>query len=195
MGEFVYEAPAGMTPAVAAKWREFFRKAQSGTAGYTATPEMYMVLYRAQLGRCYICQVAKGINPEDPRGRGTQRLGWDHNHATGAVRGLLCTKGQWSCNRIIGRYRDNPGAFRRAARYLEQPPALVLSEIQRVLGDTATAQEKVALATEILGVERESLEAKVRRATLLEGTPAQGPAVILGHSPTFITLDEIRGRD
>jgi hypothetical protein len=194
MDEFVYEAPAGMTPAVAAKWREFFRKAQSGTAGYKATPAMYVILYKAQLGRCYICQVAKGINPEDPRGRGAQRLGWDHNHATSAVRGLLCTKGQWSCNRIIGRYRDNPGAFRRAARYLEQPPALVLARVQELAGDLSV-EERITIATELLGVEREALESKVRRATLLEGTPAQGPAVILGHSPTFITMDELRGHE
>jgi recombination endonuclease VII len=190
MAEFTYEPPAGMTPAVGRAWREFFRKAASGTAGYTASPEMYLITYKAQLGRCFICQVAKGINPEDPRGRGTQRLGWDHNHATGAVRGLLCTKGQWSCNRIVGRYRDNPQAFRRAARYLEQPPALILARVQELAGDLSV-DERVALAVQLLGVEREALESKVNRARLLEGTPAQGTAVIMGHSPSFVTMDEV----
>lgn len=151
-----------MAPRVVSAWREFYRKAASGKSGYTATPEMYVILYKAQLGRCFICQSAKGINPEDPNGRGAQRLGWDHNHATGAVRGLLCTKGEWSCNRIVGRYRDKPEAFRRAVRYLEQPPALVLAEVQRLVGDSATAEDKVAMATAILAVEREALEAKVR---------------------------------
>jgi hypothetical protein len=191
MAEYTWVAPENMTPAVARAWREFFRKAASGTAGYTATPEAYLIMYKAQLGRCFICQSAKGINPEDPKGRGAQRLGWDHNHATGAVRGLLCTKGQWSCNRIVGRYRDNPDAFRRAARYLEQPPALVLAHVQRMAPEMEPWQ-RIALATSILGVERDALERKVNRGRLLEGTPAQGSAVIMGHSLTSVTLDEIR---
>lgn len=181
--------PAGMTKRVETAWREFFRKAASGAAGYKATPEAYCVLYKAQLGRCFICQRARGINPEDPKGKGSQRLGWDHNHATGATRGLLCTLGQWSCNRIVGRFRDNPDAFRRAARYLEQPPALVLAEVQR-LGADLPVETRIRLATDILGVEREALERKVNRARLLEGTPGNGPAVILGHTPTAIILDE-----
>ncbi len=121
--------PAGMAPTAVLAWRNFFRKAASGVAGYTATWQDYIVLYRAQLGRCYICRTARGINPDDPKARGSQRLGWDHNHATGAVRGLLCTKGEWSCNRIVGRYRDNPAAFARAAEYLLRPPALALTAV------------------------------------------------------------------
>lgn len=179
MSDLAWTPPAGMLPQVARQWREFFRKAASGDAGYTASPDAYLILYRAQLGRCFICQVRKGINPEDPRGRGTMRLGWDHNHTTGAVRGLLCTRGEWSCNRIVGRYRDNPEAFRRAARYLEQPPALILAKVQEMAGDLEPEQ-RIALATEILGVEREALERKVNRARLLEGSNGNGPAVILG---------------
>lgn len=149
-----------MLPRVATAWREFFRKAASGKSGYTATPEMYVILYKAQLGRCFICQSARGINPEDPNGRGAQRLGWDHNHQTGIVRGLLCTKGEWSCNRIVGRYRDRPEAFRRAARYLEQPPAWVLAKVQSAMPDASVAH-RIAVATELLGVERDALERRV----------------------------------
>ena len=152
---------------MASAWREFFRKAASGRAGYTATPTMYVILYKAQLGRCFICQSARGINPEDPKGKGAQRLGWDHNHTTGAVRGLLCTKGEWSCNRIVGRYRDRPDAFARGARYLEQPPAAVLAIIQERAGDLPV-EERIRLATEILGVERDAMERRVNRAKFLE---------------------------
>ena len=152
---------------MASAWREFFRKAASGRAGYTAAPAMYVILYKAQLGRCFICQKARGINPEDPMGRGAQRLGWDHNHTTGAVRGLLCTKGDWSCNRIVGRYRDCPDAFARGARYLAQPPALVLAAVQREAADLPL-DERIRLATEVLGVERDALEARVRRARSVE---------------------------
>lgn len=126
MTALVWEPPAGMEPKVVSAWREFFRKAAAGKAGYTATPDMYLRLYKFQLGRCAICQKAKGINPEDPKGRGSQRLGWDHNHVTGLVRGLLCTRGEWSCNRIVGRYRDNPQAFLRGYEYLTKPPAFNL---------------------------------------------------------------------
>jgi hypothetical protein len=164
----VWTPPENMKPNVAKAWKEFFRKAASGDAGYRASPEMYCILYRAQLGRCFICQVARGINPEDPNGKGAQRLGWDHNHATGAVRGLLCTKGEWSCNRILGRYRDNPNAFRRAAHYLEQPPALILAYVQRVASDVSI-EDRVRIATDLLGVDRMSLERKVNRAKLMNG--------------------------
>jgi hypothetical protein len=123
-----WEPPAGMDPVVALAWRKFFHKAASGRSGYTATPDMYLKLYKAQLGRCAICQTARGVNPEDPKGKGAQRLGWDHNHSTGLVRGLLCTKGEWSCNRIVGRYRDNPMAFWRGYQYLTDPPALKLAK-------------------------------------------------------------------
>lgn len=183
MSDLIWTPPEGMAIHVARAWREFFRKAQSGAAGYTATPEMYVILYKAQLGRCFICQVARGINPEDPKGKGAQRLGWDHNHTTGAVRGLLCTKGEWSCNRIVGRFRDNAEAWRRGARYLEMPPALVLSQVQRVLGDSASAEDKIRLATDILGVERDALERKVNRAKLMMG--ASSSAVIVDEAVDF----------
>lgn len=38
----------------------------------------------------------------------------DHNHETGAVRGLLCI----NCNSGLGRFFDNPDFFQRAAFYL-----------------------------------------------------------------------------
>lgn len=126
MSDLEWEPPAGMLPEVARAWRAFFRKALSGVAGYTATPDMYLRLYKLQNGRCAICQKARGINPEDPKGRGPQRLGWDHNHVTGVVRGLLCTKGDKSCNRMVGWFKNDPQAFLRGFKYLMQPPALVV---------------------------------------------------------------------
>lgn len=39
----------------------------------------------------------------------------DHDHITGALRGLLCN----FCNRALGNMRDNPVALRQAADYLE----------------------------------------------------------------------------
>eukprot|EP01039_Chlorochromonas_danica_P007000 gene7000-7743_t len=38
----------------------------------------------------------------------------DHNHATGAVRGILCM----NCNTSIGKMKDNPSFLVQAATYL-----------------------------------------------------------------------------
>ena len=116
--------PRDMPPAVVAAWRAFYRKAWQA---YGITPAQYRALYLAQLGRCYICQKAKGIHPDDPKGKGGRRLGVDHNHLIGnnahAVRGLLCT-GSLSantCNRLIARYSQD--ALARAHGYVLDPPA------------------------------------------------------------------------
>lgn len=78
---------------------------------YGITSEEYDALYEAQGGVCAICQRAKGT--------GRRRLAVDHCHKTGEVRGLLCK----TDNVYLGRLRDDPEAFRRAAAYLENPPA------------------------------------------------------------------------
>ena len=66
-------------------------------------------MFDRQGGVCAICQRAKGIS---------RRLAVDHNHATGAVRGLLCAP----CNQFIGYLRDDAAAFRRGYEYLSAPP-------------------------------------------------------------------------
>jgi len=75
--------------------------------------EGYDRLYEAQDRRCAICRRATGA---------TRRLSVDHDHATGAVRGLLCRP----CNDMVGHGRDDPAFFDRAALYLEHPPARAL---------------------------------------------------------------------
>lgn len=122
-----WEPPAGMKPEVRRAWMRFYGRALDV---YGITPHQYRLLYVAQRGRCWICRKARGIHPDDPHGLGAQRLGVDHNHVTGAVRGLLCARGDKSCNRIIG-WLDLP-ALKRAAGYLEHPPASVLAEIRHM---------------------------------------------------------------
>lgn len=128
--------PEGMTPTVVTGWRTFYAKIGDQ---YGLSPADYRGLYLAQAGRCYICRTAKGMHPDDPKGRGGRRLAVDHNHLLGnrreAVRGLLCS-GSLSadtCNRLIARY--GPDALWRAHSYLMTPPApAVLRELDDMEG-------------------------------------------------------------
>lgn len=79
---------------------------------YGLGPGDYDSLYLYQGGRCAVCRVATGAR---------KRLAVDHDHKTGAVRGLLCGP----CNQMLGQLRDNADAFARAAEYLHNPPARV----------------------------------------------------------------------
>lgn len=67
----------------------------------------YSELLAAQGGVCAIC---RGNPPKHRR-----RLDVDHCHATGEIRGLLCS----FCNAGIGSLRNNPALLREAAIYLE----------------------------------------------------------------------------
>lgn len=73
---------------------------------YGMTVEKYNSLLESQGGVCAICK--------DTCSSG-RRLGVDHNHDTGEVRGLLCN----NCNRTLGLLKDNPDIFLRAADYLQ----------------------------------------------------------------------------
>lgn len=69
---------------------------------YGLTDQDLGAMLRAQCGRCAIC------------GDGG-RLQIDHDHETGAVRGLLCPR----CNIAIGTFDDDRSRLLAAARYLE----------------------------------------------------------------------------
>lgn len=73
-------------------------------------PGEYGALLAYQGGTCAIPRCpAKGV---------VRRLAVDHNHATGGVRGLLCSPH----NRLIGQSYDDPEVFEGIAEYLRNPP-------------------------------------------------------------------------
>lgn len=82
---------------------------------YGITHAEYEAMLSSQGGACAICR----------GGTSKRYFAVDHNHRTGEVRGLLCG----TCNTTLGRFRDDPARFKRAAKYLTAPPA------RRVLGE------------------------------------------------------------
>ena len=78
---------------------------------YSMTPECFNKLWQEQSGKCLICGI--GLMP---KGRSSASACVDHNHETGAVRGLLCR----GCNHGIGCLKDSPDVLRKALQYLEE---------------------------------------------------------------------------
>lgn len=61
----------------------------------------------AQKGCCAVC------GADSP---GEKDWNIDHDHKTGALRGLLCCR----CNPGLGNFRDSPDLLERAAAYLRK---------------------------------------------------------------------------
>jgi hypothetical protein len=77
---------------------------------YGLTTEQYAEMLRRQGGVCAIC------GGTSARADGDGSLVVDHDHATGAVRALLCNL----CNAGIGHLRDDPRIMRAAIEYIEK---------------------------------------------------------------------------
>jgi hypothetical protein len=87
---------------------------------YGITEEELKALLSYQGLKCAIC---KRYLTQMSKKKKTRVFSVDHNHKTGRVRGLLC----FVCNRtLLGMFTEErlPEIFRRAADYLENPPAL-----------------------------------------------------------------------
>jgi Recombination endonuclease VII len=87
---------------------------------FNLTPEGWYRILDYQGGKCFIClkRIDLFKTTDKPRPH------TDHDHKSGLVRGLLCSQ----CNRALGKVMDprwqwNPESLRRAAMYLERPPA------------------------------------------------------------------------
>jgi Recombination endonuclease VII len=75
---------------------------------YGLEPEDYRALWAKQDNECIGCLVdLDTLDPFD--------IHIDHDHATGAVRGILCHH----CNLILGHAKDDPAVLRRLADYID----------------------------------------------------------------------------
>lgn len=79
---------------------------------YDLTETEYRELFAFQGGRCYVCGVETRAS----------RLAVDHDHASGAVRGLLCANDQWGCNVSLRRLLGDLAAAQALLRYVERSP-------------------------------------------------------------------------
>lgn len=96
-----------------AKWREenpTMRKASDLRKTFGISYDEYMVMWKEQGGVCFVCK--------QPQVKRRKYLDVDHDHSTGAIRGLLCEPH----NQAIGMFKDNPAWLRAAADYIENPP-------------------------------------------------------------------------
>ena len=105
---------AGGNEAWAREQREYYHS-EAGKRSYRngdlkkkfgITLEQYEERLRAQGDACALCL------SKEPKGRGSFHV--DHDHGTGALRGLLCHP----CNTGLGCLRDDPALLDRASRYL-----------------------------------------------------------------------------
>ena len=88
---------------------------------YGLSRDDYMALRDRQGGRCAICR--------EPAA-GELALAADHDHATGDIRGLLCSR----CSNGLGSFHDNPELLRTAVDYLSAAPAFVPSTVPEFVG-------------------------------------------------------------
>ena len=83
---------------------------------YGLEPEEYTALGDAQSWRCGICDTPFGLNPRDTH--------VDHDHDTGAVRGLLCL----NCNTGLGLLGDSTEGLAKAVNYLAKAMSYLVGE-------------------------------------------------------------------
>lgn len=73
---------------------------------YGLTPEAYDKMLASQNGRCAICKDLPG----------KKALAVDHDHASGKIRALLCTR----CNTGLGGFKDDIYLLRQAMIYVSK---------------------------------------------------------------------------
>jgi hypothetical protein len=87
------------------------QKARALRRSFDLSLSEYNKMLNAQQGKCAICE-----QPETQLRTGKLRaLSVDHDHKSGAIRGLLCS----DCNTGIGKLKDDPKVLRLAAQYLD----------------------------------------------------------------------------
>jgi len=82
---------------------------------YGITNEDYLILLNRQNSKCAICNNEEKTNCSSTRLE-PRKLAVDHNHSTGKVRELLCTK----CNTVLGKVNEDIEILKSMIAYLEK---------------------------------------------------------------------------
>lgn len=112
-------------------------KGRALRGSFNISLNQYLEMHDRQDGKCAICN-----RPETQMRSGkVKALAVDHNHKTGAIRGLLCS----DCNTGIGKLKDDPVVIRKAAEYLEyhlgnSSPQTGLADVCTDYGDNPCAE-------------------------------------------------------
>lgn len=91
-----------------ARWKTTDRWASHIRRAYGITPADYDRMLSEQGGQCGICPASKP-------GGNSARFHVDHCHASGKVRGLLCSR----CNQMLGQAHDDVTILSAAILYLK----------------------------------------------------------------------------
>ena len=92
----------------APRWRQYCASHAKRLHKFGVSAEEVADILLSQNGRCAICRA------KEPSGSGDWAI--DHDHVTGQVRGLLCSR----CNLAIGLLQDDPKVIAAALRYVER---------------------------------------------------------------------------
>ena len=104
---------------------------------YGLTLETYNTMLAAQNGVCDIC---KGVETYQPKTySGPKALSVDHNHDTGAIRGLLCS----NCNYLVGHCKEDREILLEAVKYLDKHAGTVRTTPTLTIVPTAEEPKNV----------------------------------------------------
>lgn len=100
---------------------------------YRLTEEQFVELHINQHRRCAICEVELCIAVDTAPGAFKACV--DHDHATGHIRGLLCSP----CNNMLGRAQDDTIVLENAILYLHNSP---VSKLENAMSEGRKATKK-----------------------------------------------------
>jgi len=106
---------------------------------YGITRDEYAALLKSQNGTCALCGAERASSRNE-------NLNIDHNHETGQIRGLLCTR----CNTVIGLVNEDISLLSKMVEYLKEqgirPFGAILDEASKLAEERRPSRLAVGLA-------------------------------------------------
>lgn len=103
--------------------RELHGRKQDILRKFGMTIEQYKQMLHDQADVCAICQCKESAKASNQST--IKQLAVDHDHKTGAIRGLLCM----NCNKGLGAFSDSIARLEAAVLYLKRSLPISLNEV------------------------------------------------------------------